>query len=106
MPVSVDSIEEFLTYSVSTPDDPPDDGRAGLDGSFVLRATDADAAWTIMDADQPATVRFERGAAADLPVVAGTASDLLLWLYRRVELPVPAGAAELIERFQALTFTD
>jgi hypothetical protein len=49
---------------------------------------------------------FERGAQPDLPVLAGTASDLLLWLYRRIELPVPAGAAELIDRFHALGFTD
>jgi hypothetical protein len=77
-----------------------------LDGSFVLQATDADAAWTVMDADRPATVRFERGTREELPVIAGTASDLLLWLYRRVVLPVPAGADELIARFIGLTYTD
>ncbi|MFL6162393.1 MAG: maleylpyruvate isomerase family mycothiol-dependent enzyme [Jatrophihabitantaceae bacterium] len=106
VPVSVDSIEEFLTFSVSTPDDPADDPRANLAGAFVLRATDAEAAWTVSDADQPATVRFQRGAQPGLPVLAGTASDLLLWLYRRVELPAQAQVKELIERFRGLTFTD
>jgi hypothetical protein len=106
LPISVDSIEEFLTFSLSTPDDPADDDRAPLNGSFVLRATDADAAWTVMDADLPATVRFERGIRAELPVIASTASDLLLWLYRRVELPVPAEADGLIARFIGLTYTD
>ena len=51
-------------------------------------------------------MRFARGAQPGLPVLSGTASDLLLWLYRRIELPVPAGAAELIDRFHALGFTD
>jgi uncharacterized protein (TIGR03083 family) len=106
VPLSIDSIEEFLTFSLSTPDDPADDERPDLDGAFVLRATDADAAWTVQDADLPATVRFERGARPELPVIAGTASDMLLWLYRRVQLPVPAGADELIARFIALTYTD
>jgi uncharacterized protein (TIGR03083 family) len=106
VPVSVDSVEEFLTFSVATPEDPSDLPRADLAGSFVLRATDADAAWTISDGALPATVRFDRGDRPGLPVLAGSASDLLLWLYRRVELPVPADANELIERFRALSYTD
>lgn len=106
VPVCVDSIEEFLTFSVASVADPADPPSPSLDGAFVLRATDADAAWTVSDDDQPGTVRFERGARPDHPVLSGTASDLLLWLYRRVELPVPAGAGELIARFTALTYTD
>jgi uncharacterized protein (TIGR03083 family) len=106
VPVCVDSIEEFLTFSVASVADPADPPRPSLDGTFVLRATDADAAWTVTDDDQPGTVRFERGAQPDHPVLVGTASDLLLWLYRRVELPVPSGADELLGRFVALTYTD
>jgi uncharacterized protein (TIGR03083 family) len=106
VPASVDSVEEFLTFSVATPDDPLDQLPADLAGSFVLQATDADAGWTVADGAQPGTVRFSRGSQPGLPVIAGTASDLLLWLYRRVELPVPDEAAELIERFRGLTFTD
>ncbi len=107
VPASVDSVEEFLTFSVATPEDPADPPRPALDGAFVLRATDADdTAWTVADGSQPGTVRFDRGGRPGLPVLAGTASDLLLWLYRRVELPVPDDAAGLIERFRALTYTD
>jgi uncharacterized protein (TIGR03083 family) len=111
VPVSVDSIEEFLTFSVASVADPPDQPKPNLGGRLVLLATDADAAWTITDDEQPGTVRFSRGAEPGAPSVTGTASDLLLWLYRRVELPVTPGADgapvdELVRRFQALTFTD
>lgn len=106
VPVSVDSVEEFLTFSVATPEDPSDVPLADLAGSFVLQATDADATWTVTDGALPGTVRFVRGDQPGLPVLAGSASDLLLWLYRRVELPVPEDAGELIERFRALTYTD
>lgn len=106
VPAAVDSIEEFLTFSVATPENPFDEPLADLAGEFVLQATDADAGWTISDGSGPGTVRFDRGGRPGLPVIAGTASDLLLWLYRRVELPVPAAAAELVNRFRTLTFTD
>jgi uncharacterized protein (TIGR03083 family) len=105
VPACVDSIEEFLTFSVSSVADPADPPMPGLDGAFVLRSTDADASWTVTD-DQPGTIRFERGAQPNSPMLTGTASDLLLWLYRRVELPVPVGAEQLIARFIALTYTD
>ena len=101
VPLSVDSIEEMLTFSVPTLDDPGDEPAPALGGAFALQATDADACWTVCDDELPGTVRFERGIQPHLPVVTGTASDLLLWLYSRVELPVPVGAAELIERFLA-----
>ncbi|MEO6700512.1 MAG: maleylpyruvate isomerase family mycothiol-dependent enzyme [Jatrophihabitantaceae bacterium] len=116
---SVDSIEEFLTVSVSSVTDQPDEPRPDLAGMLVLVASDADAAWTISDAELPGTVRFERGAAAGRPSIRASPSDLLLWLYRRVALPVdpgagtagsPAGAAQsaeqLVERFRHLCFTD
>jgi uncharacterized protein (TIGR03083 family) len=111
VPVSVDSIEEFLTFSVSSIANQPDQPRPSLDGRLVLSATDADAAWTILDDEQPGTVRFTRGAQAGEPAITGTASDLLLWLYQRVDLPVAPGADgrpadALVARFRALTFTD
>ncbi|MDQ2836089.1 MAG: maleylpyruvate isomerase family mycothiol-dependent enzyme [Actinomycetota bacterium] len=110
VPVAVDSIEEFLTFSVASPADPPPESTANLDGAFVLSATDADASWTISDAHLPGTAQFERGAVAGLPTISATASDLLLWLYRRVELEVTASdqpaASELIQRFQTLGDTD
>lgn len=103
---SVDAIEEFLTFSISTIAGYQKQDGARLDGGLVLAATDADAAWTITDDSQPGTLRFTRGGQPELPVLSGTASDLLLWLYRRIELPVPAGAGELIGRFHALGYTD
>lgn len=103
-PVAADSIEEFLTFSVSSDADPAKPARPALDGAFALRSTDADIAWTITDGSSPGTLRFGRGAAGDLPAVTGTASDLLLWLYGRVTIDgtVPA---QLLDRFRALTFT-
>jgi len=107
---SVDSIEEFLTFSVSSPLDRPEDLtkiEQPLGGRLALRATDAEAGWTVRDAeDVPGTLRFERGVDPDVPVVPGTASDLLLWLYQRVDLAVSTGDAGLIERFRALCYLD
>jgi uncharacterized protein (TIGR03083 family) len=104
--MSVDAVEEFLTFSVANMDDQPPEPRPALDGALVLKATDADAQWTATDAEIPGTVRMQRGAVTGAPVLAGTASELLLWLYRRVELAVPVNAGELVPRFRALTFTD
>ncbi len=110
----LDSIDEFLTFSVSTVDGyHPDPPRPGLDGALVLAATDADTEWTVTDDRLPGTVRFSPGPAdAGLPRITGTASDLLLWLYGRVALPVSPGSADqqaaeqLVGRFRALAFTD
>lgn len=108
--VSVDSIEEFLTFSVASPADPPAEPQAGLAGGFVLAATDADASWTVRDAEPAGTVRFERGGTPGLPSINGSASDLLLWLYQRVELEPtgldPSAATDLVRRFRLLSFTD
>lgn len=104
--VAADAIDEFLTFSVSTDADPADPPRPALDGSFVLRCTDAEAAWTVTDGQTPGTVASTRGAADGRGELAATASDLLLWLYGRVPL-VPRGLPEdLVGRFRALTFTD
>lgn len=115
MAMSVDAIDEFLTFSVATVlgyhPDPP---RPSLGAPLVLAASDAGVEWTITDDSLPGTVTFSAGTAdPGLPRVTGTASDLLLWLYRRVPLPVTAGAwgdqpaaEQLVSRFQALAFTD
>ena len=105
-PVAADSIAEFLTFSVSSDADPAEPARPPLAGRFALRCSDADAAWTVSDGSGPGTVRHEPGARPGTPAISGTASDLLLWLYRRLELdpgPVPA---DVIVRFRALCFTD
>ena len=108
-PVAVDSVEEFLTFSVSSADDPGPADRPALAGTFALCCTDADAAWLITDGPAPATIAFRRGAcadAADLPAISAPGSDLLLWLYRRVPLHAGAVPIELTRRFRGLTSTD
>lgn len=111
---SADAIDEFLTFSMSTVADQPEKPRPNLDGALVLAASDAGTGWTVTDDSQPGTVRFSTGPAdPGLPRVTGTASDLLLWLYGRVPLPVAPGgsmdqqaAEQLVARFRALAFTD
>lgn len=112
--MSVDAIDEFLTFSVPTAADHDDVTRPNLDGVLMLAATDAGTHWRIADGALPGTVEVSRAeAAAELPTVTGTASQLLLWLYRRVSLAVTAAnptdqqaAEDLVARFQALSFTD
>ncbi|HEY2550195.1 MAG TPA: maleylpyruvate isomerase family mycothiol-dependent enzyme [Streptosporangiaceae bacterium] len=104
-PVAADSVEEFLTFSVSSDADPAEPARPALAGSFALRCTDADAAWTVRDGGQAGTIRLERGAGDSLLAVTGTASDLLLWLYGRVSLDSAVPPA-LLQRFRALTISD
>ena len=116
--MATDAIEEFLTFSMCTVADPAEDPRPSLDGALVLAAGDAGLEWTVTDDRLPGTVTFSTGAAPpELPRITGTASDLLLWLYGRVPLPVTAGSAgqpaagqpaadEMVSRFRALSFTD
>ncbi len=103
--VAVDSIEEFLTFSVSSDADPADPPRPPLDGTFGLRCTDVSRAWTVSEGRTTGTVRWEVGLRSGGPAVEGTASDLLLWLYRRIRLhsSVPE---DLLGRFFALSFTE
>ena len=105
-PVAADSIEEFLTFSVPTLAAYPEPPGPALAGQFALRATDTGSAWTVRDDQLPGTVRYDRGAAPDLPAVTGTASDLLLWLYGRVTPDTGGVPADLLARFRALAETD
>jgi uncharacterized protein (TIGR03083 family) len=105
--VAVDSVEEFLTFSMASGEDPAEPGTPPLGQDLVLRATDADAAWSIRDAEPEAALSFGPGAEPGAAVVSGTASDLLLWLYGRTELPVaPTDDEGLVARFRRLCFTD
>lgn len=105
-PVAADSVDEFLTFSVSSDADPAEPVRPALAGRFALRCTDASAAWTVSDGSAPGTIRFAPGAGADVPSITATASDLLLWLYGRVSLDATAVPPDVIGRFRALLFTD
>lgn len=104
-PAAVDGIEEFLTFSISSDADPADPPRPPLAGRFALRCTDGPGAWTLSDGTVPGAVHVEAGAAPGIPAVEGTASELLLWLYRRIRLDTGAVPDELVARFAGLTFT-
>ncbi len=104
--VAADSVDEFLTFSLSTDADPADPPRPPLEGAFVLRCTDLDVAWTVTEGGSPGTVAATRGGASGIPELAAPASDLLLWLYGRVALDAGEVPADLLDRFRALSFTD
>jgi uncharacterized protein (TIGR03083 family) len=104
--LAADGVDEFLNFSLSSAEDPADPPRPALGATFALRCDDAPHAWTVTDGPAPGTVAAAQGAPADIPGIAASASDLLLWLYGRVELqrgPVPA---DVLARFRALSFTD
>lgn len=100
-----DAVAEFLTFSVACADDPADPPPPGLGTSFVIASSNSGSSWTVADGAIPGTLLVTRGASANLPTVRASASDLLLWLYRRVDLEVPSELAPTIERFKAFTFT-
>jgi hypothetical protein len=106
--VAVDSISEFLTFSVSSADDPAAPVRPSLDGTFALCCDNADVAWVISDGPSEGTVAFRRTRVTDVdvPAITGSASDLLLWLYQRVHLHAGAVPIDLTHRFRHLCFTD
>jgi uncharacterized protein (TIGR03083 family) len=104
--VASDAVDEFLTFSVSSDADPADPPRAALGGSFVLECSDLPAAWTVSDGSAPGTVAHAPGRRPGLPVLRASSSDLLLWLYGRVDLDTGSLPAGLAERFRGLTFTD
>jgi hypothetical protein len=104
--VAADAIEEFLTFSMASELDPGEAGTDRLGQDLVLSSTDGHGAWSIKDAEPEAALTWVRGAEDGAATVSGTASDLLLWLYDRTELPVEADDDRLVQRFRKLCFTD
>lgn len=104
-PVAADAIEEFLTFSVSSPLDPADPPRPPLGGRLGLVARDADATWTVVDAGG-GTVTWSRGVVEPTGALEADAARLLLWLYGRVEVDGDETARGLGARLRALAFTD
>lgn len=104
--VAADAVDEFLTFSLADEGDARDQALPPLDGTFVLRAVDTGDSWTVRDGDVPGSVRATRGAEPGAPAVEASASDLLLWLYRRVEVVLGDVPIELAGRFHADSFTD
>jgi uncharacterized protein (TIGR03083 family) len=101
--LAADAIDEYLSVSVATVEDPPDPPRPALAGTFGLVCTDIDEAWSITDGALPGTLGVTRERTT-APSISATASDLLLWLYRRVDLAEPD--PELVGRFRALHYMD
>ncbi|WP_310963537.1 maleylpyruvate isomerase family mycothiol-dependent enzyme [Nocardioides terrisoli] len=98
---AADAVEEFLTCSLADADDAARIG-ATLPGAFTLEAQDTGNSWTVRQAGPGAALLWEPGSEA--PTVRADAADLLLWIYRRVELPVRD--ARLVAAFRALSSTD
>jgi uncharacterized protein (TIGR03083 family) len=105
--VAADAVDEFLHFSVASEDDPDEPTTPPLDGTFALRTTDTGDAWTLTDGARPGVARVVREA-ADVPTIEATATELLLWLYERVDLDTGSAGLpdELVARFRAITFTD
>ena len=102
---AADAVDEFLHVSVSSGDNPADPPRPALDGRFALQCTDTAAAWLVTDGPTPGTVRVTTGAHGEASTVRASASDLLLWLYRRATVDSSAVDPALLKRFRALIFT-
>lgn len=99
--VAADAIEEFLTCSLADADDVARLGRT-LAGPLTLAATDTGQSWTISQADPTAALGWTSGTSD--PTVSGTVTDLLLWVYQRVDLPITD--PHVVASFRGLTSTD
>lgn len=100
--VAADCVEEFLTCSLADAEDVERLGRT-LSGPVVLTATDTGQSWTVTQAEPSAALLWRPGA--DGPAtVAGTAADLLLWIYGRVQLD--SDQPDRIAEFRGLSSTD
>jgi uncharacterized protein (TIGR03083 family) len=100
--VAADAVEEFLTFSVYSDDDPPSTPQPSLNGRFALRCTDIDATWTITDGNGPGTASFAAGNPDAAPEITAPAGDLLLWLYDRLDVDTSAVDSDLLVRFREL----
>ncbi|HEV8064470.1 MAG TPA: maleylpyruvate isomerase family mycothiol-dependent enzyme [Acidimicrobiales bacterium] len=103
---AADAIDEFLTFSVSTDDDPAEPERESLGGSFAIVCSDAEASWIVGEGEGAGTVRVASSQEPALAGVTGTACDLLLWLYGRKDLEIDPAAEDVVRRFLAMRFTD
>jgi uncharacterized protein (TIGR03083 family) len=102
---AADAVDEFLTVSLAEEDDAREHDLPPFEATLVLRSTDTGDAWTVTDGVVPGSLQTSRGAGPGVPGVEATASDLLLWLYQRADVPVEA-PAEVVARFRRLSSTD
>jgi uncharacterized protein (TIGR03083 family) len=103
--VANDAIEEFLSFSVSSWSDPADPPRAPLAGTLGLWCEDLNSGWSVHDGRARGTVTFRSGVDADVPMLSASSSDILLWLYSRVDIQGDPGANALGRRLHDLSFT-
>ncbi len=120
---AADAVEEFLTVSVSSAEDPADPPRPPLGGALWVCACGGaegpSPTWLVTDGPTPGTVAWQRvpdgTEPADLvhgvPLVGGHSdpATFLLWLYHRVDDPFEGGVTgdtDVLRRFRALTYTD
>lgn len=104
--ISRDAITEFLSVSVSSWSDPLDPPRVPLGGRLGLWCQDLGEGWTIRDGKTRGTVTFEEGVDDGTPTLSSTSSDVLLWLYSRVNIAGNPQATALGKRLHGLTFAD
>lgn len=101
--LAADCVEEFLTTSLADDDDAASVDHA-LEGALALHATDTGQTWTVTQAGPDAALLWTTAPVAGAATVTGTASDLVLWLYGRADLPVQD--TDLVARFRRLSSTD
>ncbi len=104
--VAADAVEEFLTFSLAEESDAQEEDLPAFDGRLGLRATDTGDAWLVRDGAVPGSLQMSTGVPDGTAALAAPAADLLLWIYRRRDLPLGDVAAELVARFRALSGTD
>lgn len=104
--VSADGVDEFLQFSLADENDAHKGSWPPLEGTFVVHASDTGDSWTLTDGQVPGSVRASRGAEEGAPVLEASASELLLWLYRRIQVPPGEVPVEMVARFHAATSTD
>jgi uncharacterized protein (TIGR03083 family) len=100
--VATDGVDEFLEHF----SDYAAEGAAGLGGTVHLHATDGDGEWLVSEPVIGGQLEFSREHTKGDAAVRGTASDLLLLLWRRAGLDDPGrfevfGDADVARRLVA-----
>jgi len=105
--LAVDGVSEFLEHFT----DQAAEGAAPMGGTVHLHATDADGEWLVSEPVPGGRLEFSTEHAKGDAAVRGTASDLLLLLWRRVGLEDPGrfeifGEPEVVRRLVARSGLD
>jgi hypothetical protein len=99
---AADAVEEFLTCSLAEDDDIARIGVT-MPTPLILAATDTGEAWTVSQRTPSSGLTWSAGSPGTA-TVTGSAADLLLWIYQRVDLPVADQA--VVDAFRRLSSTD